>query len=905
VQHSYRLTVEETLKELNTSPQGLANREAQARREQYGPNELVEKKKKTVFMMFLDQFKDFMIIVLLAAAVVSGILGEAADTVAIIVIVVLNAVLGFSQEYRAEKAMAALKKMAAAAALVIREGNPTAVHASDLVPGDVVLLEAGKVVPADLRIIEAAQLKAEEAALTGESMPVEKHTGPLREESLPLGDRKNMLYKGTFVTYGRGTGVVTSTGMQTELGKIAAMLQEGEEVKTPLQKRLIAFGTKLAYAVLAICGIVFVVGILRGEAVVLMLLTAISLAVAAIPEALPAVITISLALGAKKLVRQNALIRKLPAVETLGSVTYICSDKTGTLTLNRMTVEEMWMDRTTVRSSEFGDLHPALSSADAQEQGVRSERPEKKGAPIPHSAFRTPHSLLMTALALSNDARADADGKVIGDPTEIALYNVAKDNAFDKQALEREFPREAELAFDSERKLMTTFHRMPHGQDGKFVSFTKGAIDVLLDRSQSVLTSAGRKELDAAGIIGVNDRMAAEGLRVLGIAMKTWESLPDKPSHENAESGLVLLGLVGMMDPPREEAREAVSLCKTAGIKPVMITGDHPITAHAIAKRLGILEDGVKAVMTGRELEMLPLEEFEERVEHISVYARVAPEQKLKIVKALQDKGQFVAMTGDGVNDAPALKRADIGVAMGITGTDVSKEAAPMILLDDNFSTIVKAVKEGRRIFDNIRKFIKYTMTSNSGEIWTIFLAPFLGLPIPLLPIHILWINLVTDGLPGLALAAEPAEKGVMQKPPRHPKESIFSQGLGAHIVWVGLLMGGASLFIQAWSIRTGHAHWQTMVFTVLCLSQMGHVLAIRSDRESIFTQGFLSNKPLVGAFLLTLGLQLATIYVPFLNPVFKTEPLTMNELLVTLTISSVVFVAVEIEKFFKRRRAA
>jgi len=887
VQRSYRLTVEETLNELDTSPQGLGDSEVQARREKYGPNELVEKKKKTLLVMFLDQFKDFMIIVLLAAAAVSGILGEAADTIAIIVIVVLNAVLGFSQEYRAEKAMAALKKMAAATALVMRGGKPTAVAASELVPGDIVLLEAGKIVPADLRIIEAAQLKAEEAALTGESVPVEKHVNALREDSLPLGDRKNTLYKGTFVTYGRGTGVVTATGMQTELGKIAAMLQEGEDVKTPLQKRLITFGTKLAYAVLAICGIVFVVGILRGEKVVLMLLTAISLAVAAIPEALPAVITISLALGAKKLVRQNALIRKLPAVETLGSVTYICSDKTGTLTLNRMTVEELWVDGRTVSSAEFG---------------VRSEGSGEKTAVTGKDPFRAPHSLLLTALALSNDARADAAGQIIGDPTEIALYNVAKNNAFDKQALEREFPRVAELAFDSERKLMTTFHDMPQGPDGKFVSFTKGAIDVLLDRSTSVLTSAGRKELDAALITGINDRLAAEGLRVLGIAMKTWESLPDDPSSENAETGLVLLGLVGMMDPPREEAREAVSLCKTAGIKPVMITGDHPLTAYAIAKRLGILDGGVKAVMTGRELEKLSLEEFEERVEHISVYARVAPEQKLKIVKALQDKGQFVAMTGDGVNDAPALKRADIGVAMGITGTDVSKEAAPMILLDDNFSTIVKAVKEGRRIFDNIRKFIKYTMTSNSGEIWTIFLAPFLGLPIPLLPIHILWINLVTDGLPGLALAAEPAEKGVMQKPPRHPKESIFSQGLGAHIVWVGLLMGGASLFIQAWSIRTGHAHWQTMVFTVLCLSQMGHVLAIRSDRESIFTQGFLSNKPLVGAFLLTLGLQLATIYVPFLNPVFKTEPLTAAELAVTLTISSVVFIAVEIEKFVKRR---
>jgi Ca2+-transporting ATPase len=448
---------------------------------------------------------------------------------------------------------------------------------------------------------------------------------------------------------------------------------------------------------------------------------------------------------------------------------------------------------------------------------------------------------------------------------------------------------------------MTTFHR---GRDGSIVSFTKGAIDVLLDKSADMATEEGLKAVDAAEIQKVSERMSADGLRVLGVAMRTWEALPGDMSPEHVEAGLSILGLVGMMDPPREEAKEAVRLCKTAGIKPVMITGDHPLTATTIARRLGILEQDSRAVITGRELEQLSMAEFEERVEHIRVYARVAPEQKLKIVKALQDRGQYVAMTGDGVNDAPALKRADIGVAMGVTGTDVSKEASHMVLLDDNFATIVKAVKEGRRIFDNIRKFIKYTMTSNSGEIWTIFLAPFLGLPIPLLPIHILWVNLVTDGLPGLALAAEPAEKGIMERPPRHPKESIFAQGLGVHIVWVGLLMGAASLFTQAWSLKTGHSHWQTMVFTVLCLSQMGHVIAIRSERESIFTQGFFSNKPLVGAFLLTFVLQMATIYVPALNPIFKTEPLTLNELLFTLALSSVVFFAVEIEKIIKRRRA-
>jgi Ca2+-transporting ATPase len=456
---------------------------------------------------------------------------------------------------------------------------------------------------------------------------------------------------------------------------------------------------------------------------------------------------------------------------------------------------------------------------------------------------------------------------------------------------------------------MTTFHKIPAGSpfkavgEGSCVSFTKGAIDVLLDKAASLVTTAGAAPFDGVELENVNDRMAAAGLRVLGIAMRIWESLPTDLSPGNVETDLTILGLLGMMDPPREEAREAVRLCRTAGIQPVMITGDHPLTAQSIATRLGILEDGDEGVMVGRELEQLSDEEFAQRVESIRVYARVAPEQKLKIIRALQDRGQFVAMTGDGVNDAPALKRADIGVAMGITGTDVSKEAAAMILLDDNFATIVKAVKEGRRIFDNIRKFIKYTMTSNSGEIWTIALAPLLGLPIPLLPIHILWINLVTDGLPGLALAVEPAEKGIMERPPRHPTESIFAQGLGVHVIWVGLLIGAVSLLTQTWFLKTGQAHWQTMVFTVLCLSQMGHVLAIRSERESLFSEGILSNKPLAGAFLLTFVLQMATIYVPQLNSVFKTAPLTFGQLAVTLALSSVVFFAVELEKLVKRRR--
>ena len=885
--HWHQKTVEDVIEELNTSLKGLSSEETQKRLLEYGPNELKEKQKKTPLMMFLDQFSDFMILVLIAAALISGFIGELSDTIAIIVIVVLNAIVGFIQEYRAEKAMAALKKMAAPSATVMRNGMPESLPASHLVPGDVVILEAGGIVPADLRLIESAHLKVEEAALTGESVPVEKNTGALHDEHLPIGDRKNMAYKGTFVTYGRGTGIVAETGMKTELGKIATMLQEEEEVKTPLQKRLASFGRRLAVAVLAICAIVFGIGVMRGEQPMLMLLTAISLAVAAIPEALPAVITISLALGAKKLIKQNALIRKLPAVETLGSVTYICSDKTGTLTLNKMTVEEVYVNGETIRGST---LH------------VVKETGKKAYDYLGQSNPRSTEPLLFTALALSNDSQTDAYGNVIGDPTEVALYNCADDAGFVKKELEKDFPRIAEIPFDSVRKCMTTIHSLP---EGTFISFTKGAMESLLDNSADILTSQGRKPFDSEEINKINEGMSAAGLRVIGIAIRKWDALPEDISPENIETGLTILGLVGMMDPPREEAKDAVSICKAAGIRPVMITGDHPLTAKAVARRLGILDDDQRTIITGRELDRLPSEELEERVEHIRVYARVAPEQKLRIVKALQDRGQFVAMTGDGVNDAPALKRSDIGVAMGVTGTDVSKEASDMILIDDNFATIVRAVKEGRKIYDNIRKFIKYLLTTNSGEIWTLFLAPLAGLPIPLLPIHILWINLVTDGLPALALSVEPAEGDVMSRPPRHPKESIFSHGLGAHAIWVGLLMGGIVLFVQSWSIRTGHAHWQTMVFTVLCLTQLGHVMAIRSEKESLFKIGLFSNKYLLGAVILTFVLQMATIYVPILNRIFKTEPLSMNELVLTLVMSSVVFVAVEIEKLIRRRSAA
>ena len=841
---------------------GLDHGEAEERLSAYGPNAIREQRRRGPMQMFFGQFADFMIIVLIIAGIVSGLIGGFTDTIAIIVIVVLNAVIGFIQEYRAEKAVAALKRLASPTAQVLREGIIQTIAAQNLVPGDLVMLEAGNVVPADLKLLDVIRLKVEEAALTGESLPVEKSGALIRELDSPLGDRHNMAYKGTIATYGRGVGVVIATGMDTELGKIAALLSQEKGTKTPLQQRLARFGQRLALLILAICAIIFVVGLLRGVPPVLMFLTAISLAVAAIPEALPAVATVSLALGARRLVRKNALIRRLPAVETLGSVTFICSDKTGTLTQNRMRAEVFYVDG-------------------ALQEGIAAD-----------SSFR-----LLRALALNNDARRDQNGQLLGDPTEIALYEAAVSAGYEGAELAKEAPRLDEIPFDSGRKLMTTLHQ----EKDEFVVYSKGAPESLLPLCASVWAKDGPQDLQSEKIIAAANQMAAEGLRVLALAYRQFPDRPETLTADSTETELCFLGLVGLMDPPRPEAKEAVALCKSAGITPVMITGDHPETARAIAMRLGIAEAGSK-VLTGPELARMSLDEFEKQVGEVRIYARVAPEQKIKIIKALQDKGEFVAMTGDGVNDAPALSSANIGIAMGKIGTDVAREASHMVLLDDNFATIVAAVREGRRIFDNIRKFIKYTMTSNSAEIWTLFLAPFLGLPIPLLPIHILWINLVTDGLPGLALAVEPEERGVMQRPPRPPQQSIFAQGMWQHILWIGLLMGGVSLFSQGWAYFTGSAHWQSMVFTVLTLSQMGHVMAVRSEWDSLFCQGLFSNKLLLGSVLLTFGLQMAVLYVPVLQPIFKTQALSRNELLFCLALSSVVFFVVEIEKWMRRR---
>ncbi len=848
---------------------GLAHTEAERRVQLHGANALASTPGRGWPGLLVDQFKDFMILVLLAAAVVSGVIGDLVDTLAIVVIVVLNAVVGFVQAWRADKAMAALRQLAAAHATVLRDGTPRRIPASGVVPGDIVLLEAGNQVPADLRLMDLAQFKVDESALTGESVTVEKHASTLRGAVHALGDRLNMAFKGTTATHGRARGLVVATGMATELGKVAALLDRDTDRSTPLQRRLAAFGKRLALAVIAICAVIFTVGVLRGESPLLMALTAISLAVAAIPEALPAVVTVLLALGARKMVSFHALVRRLPSVETLGSVTFICSDKTGTLTQNRMHAELLWTCHDTWRP---GTTPPG---------------------PFPQELLR--------GAALCNDATSTPQGGWQGDPTETALTQVASEAGLEKSALEQIAVRVLEFPFDSERKRMTTVHDTAEG----LVAYTKGAPESVVTQCTAQWTPEGSAPLDPDAVLRMADELASQGLRVLALARRDHADRPDPQALAATESGLCLIGLIGLIDPPRPEAAAAVRDCITAGITPVMITGDHPATACAIAHRLGIVPEVQCAVLTGADLAALDDAALSARVRAVRVYARVDPAQKIRIVEALQAHGEFVAMTGDGVNDAPALKRADIGVAMGQGGTDVAREASSLVLLDDNFATIVGAVREGRRIYDNIRKFVRYAMTGNSGEIWTIFLAPLLFLPIPLLPIHILWVNLVTDGLPGLALAAEPAERGIMQRPPRPPTESLFSHGMWQHILGFGLLLASLCLGVQAWAISTGHAHWQTMVFTVLTLGQMAHVIAIRSETESTWQLGLFSNKPLLGAVLLTFALQMATIYVPWLNPIFKTEPLSAPELAICVAAAAIVWGAVEIEKTWRRRRAA
>lgn len=846
---------------------GLDPKEARKRLSAAGPNRIKELQRRSPFGILLDQFRDFTVWVLIVASFIAGFAGEPQDTVIILAIVVLDASLGFFQEFRAEKAVAALKAIAIPHATVRRGGDRMLVPSPDLVPGDIVLVEAGNRVPADLRLLEVARLRIDESALTGESRPVDKTVEPLEEPELFLGDRMNMAYSGTLVTNGHATGVVVSTGMETELGRIASLLHTSVESRTPLEIRLACFGRQLSVGILSLCAIVFFLGIVRHEKPVPMLLIALSLAIAAIPEALPAVIKITLSLGARKMVRKNVLVRRLSAVETLGSVTIICTDKTGTLTENRMHLENI------VLAEEAG-------------HGRREGSGETR-------------RLLLEAMALNNDADVNRQGTFQGDPTEVALLVAAEEAGYPKDATEKKIPRYAEIPFSSERSLMSTVHE----RDGGRVLFSKGAPERILDvcNDRHAKGPSPNREL----LLSRVRQMATDGLRVLAFAYSDTPETVQTILSSGQEQDLTFLGLVGLRDPPRPEAAEAVKLCQSAGIRVVMITGDHPETARAIAKMLGILSQKDDAVLTGKELEGLTMEDYEPRVREIRVYARVSPEQKVKIVTALKDRGEFVAMTGDGINDAPSLHRADIGVAMGLSGTDVAREAAHMILLDDNFASIVSAVREGRRIYDNIRKFVKYVLTGNAGEIWTLFLAPILGLPMPLLPIHILWVNLVTDGLPGLALSAEPEERDVMLHPPRPRNEGLFSHHFGFHILVMGVLIGGVTLLAQFWALRTGSSRWQSMAFTVLTLSQMAHILAIRIERDTVFGRGFFSNRYLIGAVVLTGIMQMGILYIPALNRIFRVQPLTETELSVCLGLSAFVFLAVEAEKWILRRRSS
>ena len=838
--------------------EGLAADEVAQRQQRHGPNRLPEPPPRRWWQRLLEPFRDVMVLVLLAAAVVSGLIGDLADTLVIGLIVLLNAAISTWQAWRADQALLALRRMAAPQATVRRGGGQVqVVDTEHLVPGDVVLLEAGNLVPADLRLHQVAQLRVDESALTGESVTVAKHPGALPAGALPLGDRVNMAYKGTLVTHGRADGLVVATGAATELGQVAALLGAAPARSTPLQRRLAAFGQRLSLVVLGLCAVIFGIGVLRGEPLLLMALTAISLAVAAIPEALPAVVTVLLALGARRLVSVNALVRRLPSVETLGSVSVICSDKTGTLTQNRMQCRE-------------------------------------------HRTWQQPTEALWTALVLCNDAVAGPQGWV-GDPTETALLDGALAAGLDVAALRQARPRLQEWPFDADRKRMATLHAGLAPGPG-----TSAPAQLLVKGAPEQVLMCCRAAPALAQAQATAQAWAEQGLRVLAVAQRDGRDIGPQAGADVVEQGLTLLGLVALQDPPRPEARAAVAECQAAGIRPVMITGDHPATALAIARELGLATEGAGQVLTGPELQQLDDTALAAAVQRVSVFARTDPAQKIRIVQALQAGGQFVAMTGDGVNDAPALRSADIGVAMGRGGTDVAREAASLVLLDDHFGSIVAAVREGRRIFDNIRKFIRYALTGNSGEIWVLFLAPLLGLPMPLLPIHILWVNLVTDGLPGLALAAEPAERSVMQRPPRPPGEGVFAHGLWQHALWVGLLIGGLCLGVQAWALHGGGAArgapWQTMVFTVLTFAQMAHLLAIRSERESLFRQGLGSNRPLAAAVAMSVLLQLATVYVPVLQPVFHTQALSAGELTLCVALASVVFLAVEVEKAWRRR---
>lgn len=938
----HTLDVQKTLSELGSNPEtGLTSQEVAERLQQYGSNELEEAAGRSTWEILVDQFKNIMLLMLIAVALVSGILDLIAiqqgkgdgfpfkDTIAILLIVVLNGVLGYLQESRAEKALAALKSLSSPKVRVIRDGKTQEIDGKELVPGDIMLLEAGVQVSADARLIEESNLQIREAALTGEAQAVNKQVDIDLDEETSLGDRINLVYQGTEVIQGRGTAIVTGTGMRTELGKIAELLQGVESEPTPLQQRMTQLGNVLVTGSLILVAIVIAVGMIKSytdtgefkwEVLQELVEVSLSMAVAVVPEGLPAVITVTLALGTQRMVRRNALIRKLPAVETLGSVTTICSDKTGTLTQNKMVVQQVATVEETFRVTGEGytpkgefQLHNQLAP------------------PEQYPALQT----LLLGCVLCNDALLQhddsptEDGKarlatnqwtILGDPTEGALLSLGGKGGLERDALSRQLKRVQEIPFSSDRKRMSvicqgnTQNVADSAQNSAFLMFTKGSPELILERcttSQHRNSTEPLTQQERDQVLEQNNQMAGAGLRVLGFAYKPLQAGPSKEDGETAEQELIWLGLVGMLDAPRPEVRDAVVRSRDAGIRTIMITGDHQLTAQAIAQDLGIANLGDR-VLTGQQLQRLSQNELEQEVDHVSIYARVSPEHKLRIVQALQTRGKFTAMTGDGVNDAPALKQADIGIAMGITGTDVSKEASDMVLLDDNFATIVAATEEGRTVYNNIRRFIKYILGSNIGEVLTIAAAPIMNLGgVPLSPLQILWMNLVTDGLPALALAVEPAEPDVMKRPPFSPRESIFARGLGSYMIRIGIVFAIISIALMRWAYDHtnapgyngpgGPGTWKTMVFTTLCLAQMGHALAVRSNRKLIVEINPFSNPYLLWAVGVTTALQLALVYVPFLRAFFGTHPLSGQELLICFGFSALMFVWVEMEKLFFR----
>lgn len=896
----FNKTFKEVEKELETDlEKGLSKEKVEERQEKYGFNELQQIAKKSIIQRFLEQFKDFSIIVLIIAAIVSGIVGVLqgegiTDTIIILIVVIVNAIIGVAQESKAEKSLEALQKLSDHASKVIRNENMEVVPSKELVPGDIVVLDTGDYIPADLRIIEAVNLKTQESSLTGESVPVEKISEIIEEQEIGIGDRKNMLFSSSLVTYGRGKGIVVETGMTTEVGKIAGMINSTEKQETPLQQKLDKLGKTLGIAALVICAVIFILGILQGKEIISMFMTAVSLAVAAIPEGLVAVSTIVLAIGVQKMVKKNAIVKRLPAVETLGSATVICSDKTGTLTQNKMTVEKIfWNDATRdARNISDDEIDEELTK-------------------------------LVYANMLCNDTKISSDGTLTGDPTETALVDMGFKLNFDPSIYDR-MERVEEIPFDSDRKLMTTVNKV----GDKYVVYTKGGIDEILKRCNSYeIGGQISEELESYinKIRQENEKMAQNALRVLGCAYKEIDHIPTKEEMKTIENDLIFIGMVGMIDPPREEAKLAVEKCKTAGIKTVMITGDHKITATAIAKKLGILENDDEAI-TGLELEQMTDEELEKNVRHYSVYARVSPEHKVRIVKAWQKNGEVVAMTGDGVNDSPALKKADIGCAMGIVGTDVAKEAADVILTDDNFATVVSAVEEGRKIYDNILKVIQFLLSSNIGEVVVLFFATLLtplfskwfgitdinGLEI-LLPIHILWINLVTDSLPALALAFDPANSDIMQRKPIKPGKGIFTKGMTWRVVYQGIMIGGltlaafmiglattkepiGTLTLDQSKIEVG----QTMAFVTLALSELVHVFNVRDNKKTIFKTGIFNNMKLIGAIIISALLMFVILLIPGLREIFSIPVLPKENIieLICLVLSPIVIV--EIFKLLK-----